>query len=74
LASHSTEEAPNPSGASHRVTSEPLKKKNPITVGQAQQDKGPEQVLYKTIDCATTDATQRQDLGYCDVFAFFVAL
>ena len=33
FASHSTEEAPNPPGASHRVTSEPLKKKkNPITV------------------------------------------
>jgi len=30
------QEAQNPPGASHRVTSEPLK--NPITVGQAQRD------------------------------------
>ena len=30
LASHRPEEAPNPPGASHRVTSGPLKKKNPI--------------------------------------------
>jgi len=29
LASHSTEEAQNPPGASHRVTSEPLKKEKP---------------------------------------------
>ena len=36
LASHRPEEAQNPPGASHRVTSEPVKKKNPITVGQAQ--------------------------------------
>jgi len=41
LASHRPEEASNPPSASHRVTSEPLKKKNPITVGQAQQDKAP---------------------------------
>jgi len=33
------EEAQNPPGASHRVTSEPLKRINPITVGPAQQDK-----------------------------------
>jgi len=64
LASHSTEEAPNPPGASHRVTSEPLKKRKtlsqwvkpsetkPLTAGW------PVQVLYRTIDCATTDATQ----------------
>jgi len=40
LASHSTEEAQNPPGASQRVTSEPLKKeKNPISVGRAQRDK-----------------------------------
>ena len=31
MASHRPEEAPNPPGASHRVTSEPLKKKDPIT-------------------------------------------
>jgi len=29
LASHRPEEAPNPPGASHRVTSEPLKKEKP---------------------------------------------
>jgi len=33
LASHSMEEAQNPPGASHHVTSEALKKKNPITAG-----------------------------------------
>jgi len=63
LASHRPEEAQNPPGASHRVTSEPLKKKTlsqwvkpsetkPHTAGR------PVQVLYITIDCATTDATQ----------------
>jgi len=41
LASHSMEEAQNPPGASRRVTSEPLRKKNPITVGPAQRDKAP---------------------------------
>jgi len=41
LASHRLQEAANPPGASHRVTSEPLKKKNPTTVGQAQGDKAP---------------------------------
>jgi len=30
LASHKPEEAPNPPGASHRVTSEPLKKEKPV--------------------------------------------
>jgi len=55
----------NPPGASHRVTSESLKKKN-ITVGPAQRDKAPHsrlpvQVLYRTIDCATIDATQHFD-------------
>jgi len=48
LASHCTEEAPNPPGASHRVTSEPLKKKNPITVGRAQRDKAPHSRLACT--------------------------
>jgi len=32
LTSHRPEEAQNPPGASHRVTSEPLKKEKPITV------------------------------------------
>jgi len=48
MASHSTEEAQNPPGASHRVTSEPLKKKNPIPVGQAQRDKAPHSRLACT--------------------------
>ena len=48
LASHSTEEAQNPPGTSHHVTSEPLKKKNPITVGQAQRDKAPHSRLACT--------------------------
>ena len=66
MASHRPEEAPNPTGASHRVTSEPLKKENPITVGRAQRDEAPQsnkagwpvQVLYRTIGRATIDATQ----------------
>jgi len=63
LASHSKEEAQNPPGAPHRVTSEPLKKKNPITVGRAQRDEAPHsrlacKVLYRTTDCATIDTTQ----------------
>jgi len=63
LASHRPEEAPNPPGVSNRVTSEPLKRKTlsqwvgpsetkPHTAGW------PVQVLYRTIHCATTDATQ----------------
>ena len=48
LASHRPEETPNPPGASHRVTSEPLKKKNPITVGRAQRDKAPHSRLACT--------------------------
>jgi len=49
LASHRPEEAQNPPGASHRVTSEPLKKKNPITVGRAQRDSPTQQAgLYKS--------------------------
>jgi len=48
LASHRPEEA-QPTGASHRVTSEPLKKKkNPITVGQTQRDKAPHSRLACT--------------------------
>ena len=48
LASHSTEEAQNPPSTSHRVTSEPLKKENPITVGRAQLDKAPHSRLACT--------------------------
>jgi len=48
LASHRPEEAPNPPGASHRVTSEPLKKEKPITVGQAQGEKAPHSRLACT--------------------------
>ena len=48
LASHSTEKAQNPPGASHRVTSEPLNKKNAITVGRAQRDKAPHSRLACT--------------------------
>jgi len=57
------EEAQNPPGASNRVTSEPVKKKNPITVRQPSETKPhtagwPVQVLHRTIDRATIDATQ----------------
>ena len=63
LASHSTEEAQNPPGAYHRVTSEPLKKEKPYHSGCPSETKPhtagwPVQVLYRTIDCATIDATQ----------------
>jgi len=47
LASHSTEEAQNPPRASHRVTSEPLKRKT-ISVGQAHGDKAPHSRLACT--------------------------
>ena len=63
LASHRPEEAPNPPGASHRVTSEPLKKEKPYHSGSSRGREPhtagwPVQVLYRTIDCATIDATQ----------------
>jgi len=55
LASHSTEKAPNPPGASHRVTSEPLKKKKPYQWVEPNETKPhtagwPVQVLYRTMD------------------------
>jgi len=50
LASHRPEEAPNPPGASHCVTSVPLKKKNPITVGSpARQSPTQQAGLYKSL-------------------------
>ena len=51
LASHRPEEAQNPPGASHRVTSEPLKKrrKKPITVRRAQRDKAPHSIVPTAI-------------------------
>jgi len=53
------EEAPNPPGASHRVTSEPLKKRKILSQWVKPHTAGwPVQVLYRTIDYATTDATQ----------------
>jgi len=64
LASHRPEEAPNPPGASHRVTSEPLKKEKKLSQWVKPRETKPHtagrpvQVLYRTIDCATTDATQ----------------
>jgi len=52
LASHCTEEAPNPPGTANRVTSEPLKKKNPIAVGRAQRESPTQQAgLYKFVLC-----------------------
>jgi len=62
LANHRSEEAPNPPGASNRVTSEPLKKEKPYHSGSSPARQSPIQqaiqVLYRTIDYATTDATQ----------------
>jgi len=79
LASHSTEEAPNPPGTSHRLTSEPLKNKNPITVGGAPRDKAPhtqQAGLYKSCielwivqQQMLHNTSVRQDLGYCSLFA-----
>jgi len=48
LASHRPEEAPNPPSISHHVRSEPLRKKNPITVGPAQRDRAPHSRLACT--------------------------
>ena len=64
LASHRPEEAPNPPGASHRVTSEPLKKRKTLSQWVKPRETKPHtagwpvHVLYRTIDCATIDATQ----------------
>jgi len=64
LASHRLEEAPNPPGASHRVTSEPLKKRKTLSQWVKPSETKPHtagwpvQVLYRTIDYETTDATQ----------------
>jgi len=76
LASHRPEEAPNPPGASHRVTSEPYHS------GSSPGRQSPTQQadLYKScIDRATIDVVMqqqmlhntsiRQDLGYCTLFA-----
>jgi len=57
------EEAQNPPGASHRITSEPLRKEKPYhnESGPARESPTagwPAQVMYRTIDCATIDATQ----------------
>ena len=43
LASHSPEEAQNPPGASHRVTSEPLKKEKPYHSGSSPARQSPTQ-------------------------------
>jgi len=50
LASHSTEEAQNPPGTSHRVTSEPLKKEKPYHSGSVPVRQSPTQQagLYKS--------------------------
>ena len=82
LASQRPEEAPNPPGASHRVTSEPLKKEKPHHSGSSPGRQSPTQQadLYKScIDRATIDVVMqqhtlhntsvRQDLGYCTLFA-----
>ena len=63
LASHRPEEAPISPGASRRVTSEPLKRKTLSQWVRPRETKPrtagwPVQVLYRTIDYATTDATQ----------------
>jgi len=43
LASHRPEEVPNPPGASHRVTSEPLKKEKPYHSGSSPGRQSPTQ-------------------------------
>jgi len=78
LASHRPEEAPNPPGASHRVTSEPLKKEKPYHSGSSPGRQSPTQQagLYKS--CIELQIVQqqmlhntsvRQDLRYCTLFA-----
>ena len=82
LAIHRPEEAPNPPGASHRVTSEPLKKEKSYHSGSSPARQSPTQQagLYRScIDRATIDVVMqqqmlhntsvRQDLGYCTLFA-----
>jgi len=82
LASHRPEKAQNPPGASHHVTSEPLKKEKPYHSGSSPARQSPTQQadLYKSrIDRATIDVVMqqqmlhntsvRQDLGYCTLFA-----
>jgi len=58
LASHRPEEAQNPPGASHHVTSEPLKKEKPYHSGSSPGRQSPTQQadLYTScIDRATID-------------------
>jgi len=65
LASHRPEEAPNPPGASHRVTSEPLKKEKPYHSGTSPARRSPTQQagLYKScIDRATIDVVMQQQM------------
>jgi len=49
------EEAQNPPGASNRVTSEPLNKEKPITVGRAQRDKAP----HSRLACTSHDMNMK---------------
>ena len=64
LASHSMEEAQNQPGDCHNVTSEPLQKRKTLSQWVKPSKTKPHtagwpvQVLYRTIDCATIDATQ----------------
>jgi len=65
LASQRPEEAPNPPGASHRVTSEPLKKEKPYHSGSSPGRQSPTQQadLYKScIDRATIDVVMQQQM------------
>ena len=62
---HRPEEAPNPQGASHRVTSEPLKKEKPYHSGSSPGRQSPTQQadLYKScIDRATIDIVMQQQM------------
>jgi len=76
LASHRPEETPSPPGASHRVTSESLKKNHHSGSSPARQSPTQQAGLYKT--CIELQIVQqqmlhntsvRQDLGYCTLFA-----
>jgi len=81
LASHRPEEAPNPPGASHRVTSEPLKKRKTLSQWvKPMGDKAPHsRPTCTSPDRATIDVVMqqqmlhntsvRQDLGFCTLFA-----
>jgi len=68
LASHKPEEAQNPPGASHRVTSEPVKKRKTLSQWVKPRETKPhtagQRVYIVTTDVCVTDASQTTELAY----------